>query len=314
VAAPGSSVAPKPAPARTPDERPQFYTVKPGDTLYSIALDHGVDYRELASWNGLDNPGALRVGQQLRVVAPASGVVTAPLKTAGDSVEAKPLTGAPVQAAPVSPGTSGLAASAAAGAGAIVSEPKGVRLPYSDQAFAQLMKPEPVSSPRAETKSNESRAETKASEPRGDYRASEPRAEQKADNAPDATRSAQDVTWAWPVKGKIVGSFNGTTSKGIDIAGRRGQPVTASAAGRVIFSGTGVRGMGKFVVIKHNETFISVYAHNDELMVKYGQNVARGQKIAEMGSSDTDQVKLHFEIRRRGTPVDPLKLLPDEPA
>jgi len=314
VAAPGSSVAAKPAPARTPEERPQFYTVKPGDTLYSIALEHGVDYRELASWNGLDNPGALRVGQQLRVVAPASGVVTAPLKTAGDSVEAKPLTGAPVQAAPGSPGTSALAASAGAGAAAIVSEPKGVRLPYSDQAFAQLMKPEPVSSPRAETKSNESRAETKGNEPRGDSRASEPRVDQKADNAPDATRSAEDVTWAWPVKGKIVGSFNGTTSKGIDIAGRRGQPVTASAAGRVIFSGTGVRGMGKFVVIKHNETFISVYAHNDELMVKYGQNVARGQKIAEMGSSDTDQVKLHFEIRRRGTPVDPLKLLPDEPA
>jgi lipoprotein NlpD len=241
-------------------------------------------------------------------------VVTAPLKTAGDSVEAKPLTGAPVQAAPVSPATSGLAASTGAGAAAIVSEPKGVRLPYSDQAFAQLMKPEPVSAPRAETKSNESRAETKGNEPPRDSRASEPRVEQKADNAPDATRSAEDVTWAWPVKGKIVGSFNGTTSKGIDIAGRRGQPVTASAAGRVIFSGTGVRGMGKFVVIKHNETFISVYAHNDELMVKYGQNVARGQKIAEMGSSDADQVKLHFEIRRRGTPVDPLKLLPDEPA
>ena len=306
-------MAAKPAPARVPEERPQFYTVKPGDTLYSIALEHGVDYRELASWNGLDNPGALRVGQQLRVVAPAS-VVTAPLRTAEDSVEAKPLTGAPVQAGPVSPGAPGAATSAGAGAAAIVSEPKGVRLPYSDQAFAQLMKPEALSAPRAETKSNESRTETKGNEPRAETKGNEPRAEQKSGNAPDPTRSAEDVTWAWPVKGKIVGSFNGTTSKGIDIAGRRGQPVTASAAGRVIFSGTGVRGMGKFVVIKHNETFISVYAHNDELVVKYGQNVVRGQKIAEMGSSDSDQVKLHFEIRRRGTPVDPLKLLPDEPA
>jgi lipoprotein NlpD len=108
--------------------------------------------------------------------------------------------------------------------------------------------------------------------------------------------------------------FNGTTSKGIDIAGKRGQAVVASAAGRIIFSGTGVRGMGKFVVIKHTETFISVYAHNDEVVVKYGQNVARGQKIAEMGSSDADQVKLHFEIRRLGNPVDPLKLLPEEPS
>ncbi|MGZ5169844.1 MAG: peptidoglycan DD-metalloendopeptidase family protein, partial [Burkholderiales bacterium] len=101
---------------------------------------------------------------------------------------------------------------------------------------------------------------------------------------------------------------------GVDIAGKRGQPVLASAAGRVIFSGTGVRGMGKFVVIKHSEAFISVYAHNDELLVKYGQTVARGQKIAEMGNSDADQVKLHFEIRRLGSPVDPLKLLPEEPA
>jgi lipoprotein NlpD len=81
----------------------------------------------------------------------------------------------------------------------------------------------------------------------------------------------------------------------------------------VIFSGTGVRGMGKFVVIKHSEELISVYAHNDDVFVKYGQNVARGQKIAEMGSTDADQVKLHFEIRRQGTPVDPLKLLPEGP-
>jgi lipoprotein NlpD len=107
-----------------------------------------------------------------------------------------------------------------------------------------------------------------------------------------------------------VATFNDSTSKGIAIAGKLGQPVLASAPGRVIFSGTGIRGFGKLIVIKHNNTYLSVYAHNSELVVKEGQNVTKGQKIAEMGNSDADQVKLHFEIRRFGKPIDPLKLLP----
>ena len=114
----------------------------------------------------------------------------------------------------------------------------------------------------------------------------------------------------WPTSGKVVGTFNDATSKGIAIAGKLGQPVLASAPGRVIFSGTGIRGFGKLIVIKHNNTYLSVYAHNSELMVKEGQTVSKGQKIAEMGNTDADQVKLHFEIRRFGKPVDPMKLLP----
>jgi lipoprotein NlpD len=123
--------------------------------------------------------------------------------------------------------------------------------------------------------------------------------------------SSEGVSWSWPASGKIISTFNDSANlKGIAIAGKRGQPVLASAPGRVIFSGTGIRGFGKLIVIKHNDTFLSVYAHNNELLVKEGQNVAKGQKIAEMGSTDTDQVKLHFEIRRFGKPVDPVKLLP----
>jgi len=119
------------------------------------------------------------------------------------------------------------------------------------------------------------------------------------------------IAWVWPANGKVIGTFNDAAKlKGISIAGKLGQPVTASAAGRVIFSGTGIRGFGKLIVIKHNDTFLSVYAHNSELLVKEGQSVAKGQKIAEMGKSDTDQVKLHFEIRRFGKPVDPMTLLP----
>jgi lipoprotein NlpD len=305
--APRESAAPKPpAQAVSPPKR-EFYTVKPGDTLYSIALEHGLDYRELALWNGLDNPGALRVGQQLRVTAPPSnvaaaplpgGVVAAPLKTPSGAIEAKPLgpTGSVPPSVPAPP--AGAVPPAAPPSGAILTEPKGVRLPYSDQALAQLSKPETV-------QPNPDAAQVKP-EP--------PRAEAKAPARPESdARAVEASDWIWPVKGKVIATFNGSTSKGIDIAGRRGQPVLASAGGRVIFSGTGVRGMGKFVVIKHTEELISVYGHNDEVFVKYGQNVAKGQKIAEMGSTDADQVKLHFEIRRHGTPVDPMKLLPEGP-
>jgi lipoprotein NlpD len=278
--------------------RPEFYTVKPGDTLYSIALEHGLDYRDLALWNGLDNPTALRIGQELRVVGAPGSAVAAPLKTPGGTVEARPLGSGPT-AAPL-PGP------AVPGSAVIVSEPKGVRLPYSEQALAQLAKPELPISAGAEPVRNEP--------PRVESPRAQARPEPKPDVGSETARGAEDINWTWPAKGKIITTFNGTTSKGIDIAGKRGQPVLASASGRVIFSGTGVRGMGKFVVIKHSEAFISVYAHNEQVVVKYGQNVARGQKIAEMGNSDADQVKLHFEIRRLGSPVDPLKLLPAEAA
>ena len=162
-------------------------------------------------------------------------------------------------------------------------------MPYSEQALAQLSRPE-AAAPAA---------------PRTDAA----RADPKPDSGSEA-RGPEDVDWSWPVKGKIVGTFNDATSKGIAIAGKLGTPVLASAPGRVIFSGTGIRGFGKLVVIKHNNTYLSVYAHNSELNVKEGQTVTKGQKIAEMGNSDADQVKLHFEIRRFGKPVDPMKLLP----
>jgi lipoprotein NlpD len=123
--------------------------------------------------------------------------------------------------------------------------------------------------------------------------------------------AADDLEWVWPVKGKLVTGFSDTANlKGIDIAGVAGQPVLASAPGRVVYAGSGLRGYGKLVIIKHNNTFLSAYAHNREIVVKEGQQVTRGQKIAEMGSTDADQVKLHFEIRRLGRPTDPLKYLP----
>jgi lipoprotein NlpD len=119
------------------------------------------------------------------------------------------------------------------------------------------------------------------------------------------------LDWQWPAKGRVVAGFSETANlKGIDIAGTAGEPVYASAAGRVVYAGSGLRGYGKLVIIKHNKTYLSAYAHNREILVKEGQQVARGQKIAEMGSSDADQVKLHFEIRRLGKPMDPARYLP----
>jgi lipoprotein NlpD len=116
--------------------------------------------------------------------------------------------------------------------------------------------------------------------------------------------------WSWPAKGAVIGRFGGSGGKGIDIGGRAGAPVKASAAGRVVYSGSGLRGYGKLIIIKHNERYLSAYAHNKKLHAKEGDKVQSGQRIAEMGQSDTDRIKLHFEIRRDGKPVDPLKHLP----
>lgn len=121
-----------------------------------------------------------------------------------------------------------------------------------------------------------------------------------------------DPKWQWPATGILLSSYQGNNglNKGIDISGKLGQPVLAAASGQVVYAGSGLRGYGKLLIIKHNETFLSAYAHNDNLLLKEGDIVKAGQKIADMGSSGTDRVKLHFEIRRDGVPVDPMRYLP----
>lgn len=251
-----------------------LYTVKQGDTLYSIALDHGLDYKELARINGISDPTQIRVGQQLKLsqaAAPtpapappgaAPGVVTAPLNLPS-GVEGKPL---------------GVTS-------AIKTEPKALKLPYSEQALAQLQAP------------------PSAGQGTGASAVPQPGAGATAEGA------GLQLDWAWPTAGKVVSGFSDST-KGVDIAGKMGQPVYASAAGKVVYSGSGLRGYGKLIIIKHNKAYLSAYAHNSEILVKEGQTVAKGQKIAEMGNTDADRVVLHFEIRRFGKPVDPLKYLP----
>jgi lipoprotein NlpD len=222
--APAAKVAdPVHKPASTPEG---FYTVRRGDTLYSIALEHGHDYREVAQWNSLDDPTKISVGQVLRVKPPAQTAVVVGAGPPGSRIESRPLGSAPEQ------------------------------------------KPAPQP----------------------------PREEPKLEVHP--------MTFAWPVKGKVVAGFAEPRQKGIDIEGRAGDAVIAAAPGRVTYVGSGIPGLGKLIVIKHDQGYITVYAHNKDILVKEQQSVARGQKIAELGE------KLHFQIRKGAAAVDPLRYLP----
>ncbi len=287
-------------PGREPEPAPATYVVKRGDTLYQIALDHGLDYRELAAWNGIENVNVIYVGQVLLVGPPAGGgaATTAPL-----------VTGAPVTPsgtevrAPTAPPSPTASAGGHPNTPTFKTEPKAIKLPYSEQVLAQLQhQPSAVPEARATPAPSVSAPAPGATAPAPPLRADSGRVPE-IDN--------DSLGWIWPAQGKIVAGFSESANlKGIDIAGRSGEPVVASAAGKVVYAGTGLRGYGKLIIVKHNNTFLSAYAHNKEIDVKEGQQVAKGQKIAEMGDTDADQVMLHFEIRRLGKPVDPTKLLP----
>jgi lipoprotein NlpD len=127
---------------------------------------------------------------------------------------------------------------------------------------------------------------------------------------PEPAGADEAVDWIWPVNGPVLAGFDEVKNKGLDLGGAAGDAVLAAAEGKVVYVGEGLRGYGKLIILKHNNTFLTAYAHNQALLVKEDQSVRKGQKIAEMGSSDTDRVKLHFEVRRQGKPVDPAKFLP----
>jgi lipoprotein NlpD len=298
------------APQREPDWRPQTYAVKRGDTLYQIALDHGLDYRDLAAWNNITDINRISVGQVLVLSAPGSqpvgpgGVVTAPLVTT------PPVTpsGSEIRT-PASPQS----ASGRGNTATFKTEPRAVKLPYSEQALAQLQQASPVPPPASvalqETRSAPASPPSPAPPTVAPSVTPAPAPRAETGHVPEIDDEKLD--WIWPATGKIISGFSDTANlKGIDIAGKSGQPIVASASGKVVYAGSGLRGYGKLIIVKHNSTFLSAYAHNKEISVKEGQQVTKGQKIAEMGDTDADQVKLHFEIRRLGKPVDPTKFLP----
>ncbi|MBU0752254.1 MAG: peptidoglycan DD-metalloendopeptidase family protein [Gammaproteobacteria bacterium] len=277
-----SSTEVEASPAAAAVVPPGYYVVKKGDTLYRIALEHGQDYKEVVAWNKLADPSRIEVGQQLRVVPPEGAAVAV----------VKPVTGGgPVEVRPV-----GSVAPISGSTATLKHDPKGGKLPYSEENLASLRAAEaPATAPAA--------AATSAPAP-----APAPAAETPVAAAPD-----EGIDWGWPAAGKLLAGFtdSGTTpNKGLDIAGKAGDAVQAAAAGKIVYVGSGLRGYGNLVIVRHNAMFLSAYAHNSRILVKEGASVGKGQKIAEIGSSDTDEPKLHFEIRRQGKPVDPAKYLP----
>ncbi len=265
---PGAAVRPAaPAAAAAAAAPAAAYVVKRGDTLYSIALEHGVDFRDLARWNNVDDPSKLRVGQSLQVRSPEGQP-----GTQVGAVESRPIEMRPL--GPAGPG----AASAATKTG-----PTAQRLPYSEQNLAQLQRGDTLASAKPS-------APAVAPKP--------------------APANVDGVEFIWPAKGTVIAGFSDPRLKGIDIGGKIGDPVVAAAAGKVIYVGSGIPGLGKFIVVRHENGFNTVYAHNRENLVKMDQNVVRGQRIAELGDSDADRPKLHFQVRKLGKPLDPMGYLP----
>jgi lipoprotein NlpD len=287
------------------DSRPETHVVERGQTLYAIALDYGLDYRELAAWNGLPD-------WQPVAAASAGG--------AANGLIARSIDGnAVVDAQPLAPPP------------AIVTSPRAIKLAWSENALARLraelglpplpprepaptpaVPPGAAAKPPARTVSPSTTAVVIAPSTTPKPASATPPAIPPPGAAREVAPSATSaLSWIWPVRGKLLHGFNeGPNPKGVAIAGELGQPVYASASGKVVYSGSGLRGYGKLVIIKHSDTYLSVYAHNRELLVKEGDRVVRGQRIASMGDSDSNRVALHFEIRRYGTPVDPLTFLP----
>lgn len=274
-------------PAESAAATKNTYVVKRGDTVYSIARDHKMDFRELIALNSIESPNRISPGTVLKVKPTADAangdsavVSTAPIVS--DVVETRPLG----EAGAASPGA---AESLPANTDSLKREPKAGKEPYSDEALARAQSPS-VTATSAAANGGETKPEAKPAD--------------AAATGPD------ELNWIWPANGKIVGTFSEGGIKGVDIAGKAGDPVIAASDGKIVYSGTGLRGYGKLVIIKHNATYLSAYAHNQTILVKEGQTVSKGQKIAEMGNSDAEQVMLHFEVRRQGKPVDPLKYLP----
>lgn len=216
--------------------KPGYYTVKPGDTLIRIGLDHGQNWRDIIRWNAIENPNLIEVGQVLRVLPPSA-------ESTPEAVVVKPV---------ISPGT-------------ITS---GQDIPANN--------------------SNAKPPTNVATE-----------------------QSEEALFFGWPAVGSVNSTFDEAKNKGIDISGKLGDAVMAAADGRVVYAGAGLRGYGNLIILKHSNNYLTAYAHNQTLLVREEQSVKKGQKIAEMGNSESEQIKLHFEIRKQGKPIDPMKLLPN---
>lgn len=274
-------------PARPVDPnagKPGYYTVRPGDTLIRIGLETGQNWRDVARWSNIENPDLIEVGQVLRVAPPDAVVAAAPAPAPAsgeNGVVTRPVaSSAGAQGTPLAPAGNG-----AAGRPATAGAPAPAPAPAAAPAAPSSTPPTQVAVAPA-----------------------------TAPAPPPPANGEERMAFIWPANGTLIGSFDEVKNKGVDLAGSAGDAVLAAADGKVVYAGAGLRGYGNLIILKHNNTYLTAYAHNQTLLVKEDQSVRKGQKVAEMGNSDADRVKLHFEIRRQGKPVDPLKYLPPRSA
>ena len=283
--------------AGSKDWRPDSHIVKKGDTLFGIGLQFGIDYKEIATANNIAPPYPIKIGQKIDLSSFKTKAVTATDSTKIEAAKTETdktddgVVVSPMKVEPVTTGT--ITSNASTGNSAVtpvLTEPKAMREPYSVDAWNRTSTAKTADVKPVDTKSTEFKSPDVKS----------------SDAKPTDDES---LTWSWPTQGKISTGFNEINNKGIDMAGTMGQAINAAAPGKVIYSGSDLRGYGKLVIIKHNKTYLSVYAHNSKIVVKEGQTIAAGQKIAEMGNTDASSTQLHFEIRRLGKSVDPAKYL-----
>ncbi|WP_104202225.1 peptidoglycan DD-metalloendopeptidase family protein [Billgrantia saliphila] len=319
------------------------YTVEQGDTLYGIAWRHDMDYRDLARLNDISPPYRIQPGQELRLgdaagepsqeqrsgerdgeqVATASALGSGAAGSEGDdwllpdeeAIERnRRLTVQSLEGDRAAPSQAALA-----GAESVAGNRSATSSQSDGRSEAPAQAPADTSQEASRVEEDVAVAAQPEEEPEPAAEA-EPDAGTEVAGAPErqperesqSYTPVEDVDWQWPTDGEVVGSFGegGSITAGIDIAGQKGQPVRAAGPGIVVYAGSGVRGYGNLVLLKHNDQYLSAYAHNDSLQVTENDVVEAGEVIATMGDSDAESARLHFEVRKDGQPQDPLQYLP----
>ncbi|MCI0510118.1 murein DD-endopeptidase MepM/ murein hydrolase activator NlpD [Chromohalobacter marismortui] len=334
---------------------PSTYTVKSGDTLYGIAWQNNLDFRDLAHLNDITPPYRIEPGQTLRLTpasppegassasasgtspAEATAAVTTPLGDASASsggsdddwlVPAESSVSSTPGAGGVAADTQAVAAASQVGGNApgpvydtpdanvaSTDESKDTRKASDTSAASDGSDQAPADKA---SRPDDERGATGSESSAADSGESDAGTRVAGENDTTTDRSQREyqpvesVAWQWPAKGEVINGFDDESSvtAGIDIAGEKGQPVRAAGPGIVVYAGSGVRGYGNLIILKHNDHFLSAYAHNDSLRVKENDVVEAGDVIATMGDTDADRVKLHFEVRQDGQPQDPMEYLP----
>lgn len=295
------------AQVRTPIPGGSYVVVK-SDTLYSIAFRKGVDFRDLAQWNGIAAPYTIWPGQRLTLSPPSARAV------AGQASHAPP-TNPPrasspaVVSAPSHPPVAASTAAAAPGFEPVTAPPASPATAATSSMTTAAQVAATIKKPAAPAVTATTAIVPVAGVPTPAPATVPPPAPTPV--AAGASRAVSGVNWRWPADGSLLSRFqHGDAIPGIEIAGKSGDPVRAAADGVVVYSGNGLVGYGELVIIKHNESFLSAYGHNRKRLVKEGQRVSAGQQIAEMGSTGATRNELEFQIRKDGNPVDPLGYLP----